>query len=277
MLILILIPLFVFFIYLYYLAIKYLQLRADVLVKEAEANIDELFMKFQAKRILYLTILLVVLLAFFGLIFTRSIIFSAILAVTGYFVPKLYFRFQQKRRLDALNLQLIIAIEMMGNALRSGSNLPQAIMLIQREMGPPISQEFGMMVKEMAVGVRLEDTLDHLAKRVKSEEFNIVVTAKTIARDTGGNLAEVYERISKTIRDRNEMLGKIKSLTAEGKMQGILIGLLPFILAGALTLIDPQMMRPMYTTLIGNALIGVVIIMELIGYYFIRKLINIDV
>lgn len=277
MIFLILLPFFIFIAFLYYYLIKLIQLRADKMLKEAEVNLEELFLEFQAKRILYLTIILVVSLAFFGLVITRSLIFSVLLAICGYFLPRLYFNVQRKRRLDNLNIQLISAIEMMGNALRSGSNLQQAIMLIQKEMGPPISQEFALITKEMSVGVVLEDALAHMSKRVGSNEFDIVVNATSIAKNTGGNLAEVYERIAKTIRDRNEMLGKIKALTAEGKMQGLLIGLLPFILAGLITLIDPQMMRPMYTTLLGNALIGIVIIMELMGGYFIKKIINIDV
>ena len=166
---------------------------------------------------------------------------------------------------------------MMANALKAGSNLPQAIGLIQREMNPPISQEFALILKEMAVGVTLEESFNNMSKRVGSEEFEIVITATNIARETGGNLAEVYERIGKTIRDRNEMLGKIKALTAEGKLQGIFVGLLPFVLGGILTLIDPEMMRPMFTTTLGYILIGVVVIMELIGAYFIKKIITIDV
>jgi tight adherence protein B len=262
---------------LFYYTAQLLQMKADTMLKQAEVDLDELFLQVQAKRVLYLTAASIVLLALFGLLLTRSPVIALILGACGYFMPKLFFSMQRAKRFDALNSQLVAAIDMMANALRSGFNLPQAIQLIQKEMGPPISQEFAMLTKEMAVGVLLEDALDHMNKRVGSEEFAIMVTATSIARETGGNLAEVYQRISKTIRDRKEMLGKIKALTAEGKLQGIFIGLLPFILGGLLTVIDPEMMRPLYTTTLGYILIGIVIVMELMGAYFINKIITIDV
>jgi tight adherence protein B len=276
-LMLILLPLFVFFVFLFYIAVQLLQMKADRLLKQAEVDLDELFLQVQAKRVLHWTAVAVILPALLGLLLTRSPVIAVILGVCGSFMPRLFFSMQKAKRFDALNSQLVAAIEMMANALRSGSNLPQAIQLIQKEMGPPISQEFAMLTKEMAVGVPLEDALDHMNRRVGSEEFAIMVTATSIARETGGNLAEVYQRISKTIRDRKEMQGKIKALTAEGKLQGIFIGLLPFILGGLITIIDPEMMRPLYTTTWGYILIGIVIFMELMGAFFIKKIITINV
>jgi tight adherence protein B len=273
----ILILFFIFFSCCSFLIIRLLQIRADRLIKEAEADLDALFMEIQAKRVLYIRIASMFIMALFGLIITGSLIVAFIFGTIGYFMPRFYFRIQYNRRLAALNSQLVSAIDMMSNALKSGSNLPQAITLIEKEMGAPISQEFALVLKEMAMGVTLEEAFSNMSRRVGSEEFDIVVTATNISRETGGNLAEVYERIAKTIRDRDEMLGKIKALTAEGKFQGIFVGLLPFLLAFVLHLMNPEYIKPLFTTTLGYIIIGVFIIMELMGAFFIKKIITIDV
>jgi tight adherence protein B len=277
MLVAILVLFFIFFSSISIILIRFLRLRADKIIMEAEANLDALYMEFQAKKVLYLTIISIMVFAIFGLILTRNVIFGVFLGVLGYFMPKFYFRIQKKRRTERLNQQLVDAIEMMSNAMKSGSNLPQAILLIQEEMESPIAQEFAMVTKEMAIGITLEESLNNMVARVGSQEFDIVVTATNIAQETGGNLAEIYDRIAKTIRDRNMMRGKIKALTAEGKFQGIFVGLLPFILGGVLYLMDPEMMKPMFTTFIGYIILAVIVIMELIGAFFIKKIITIDV
>jgi tight adherence protein B len=265
-----------------YVLLPLLRFRADRFleqaIKQAEANLDALYMEVQARQVLYLTLLSSFLGLLLGLALTDgSKIAGLIFGAAGYFLPKLYFKIQIKRRRDRLNGQLVSAIELVSNALKAGTNFTQALAMIPKEMPAPIAQEFDLVLREMELGVTLDEALNNLVKRVQSNEFELVVTATNIAKESGGNLAEVFDRIAKTIRERNSMLGKIEAMTSEGKMQGIFVGLLPLGLGGALALIDPETVRPLFTTPQGYIIIGAVIVMELMGAFFIKKIITIDV
>jgi len=247
------------------------------ILESAESDLAELYSQFQSKQILNLTIYAVIAMILFGFILTRNIVIALIFGVCGYFIPRLLLKRQQSKRLNAFNKQLVSAVDLMANSLKSGFSLPQAFEMITKEMKPPISQEFEMVVKENRMGIPLEEALINLQKRMQSEELDLIVTAINIGRETGGNLAEIFGRMAKTIRDKDIMLGKIRALTSEGKMQGIFVGALPIILGLALTLIDPEMMRPMFTTTIGYILLGLVVFLEVIGAIFIKKIITVDV
>jgi len=256
---------------------RIIRTRAQQLKQKAAKDLEMLYSQIQAQQVLNFTIYSVVIFFLLGFILTFNIVVAMILGTVGYFIPKFYLRRQQKKRLEKFNEQLVSAIDLMANSLKSGFSLPQAFEMITREMQPPISQEFEMVIKENRLGVSLDEAMANLLKRVDSDELEIVITATTIARETGGNLAEIYSRIAKTIRDRDEMQGKIKALTAEGKMQGYFVGALPFVLGIILTLIDPEMMYPMWHSVIGYAFIGLTVLLVAMGGFLIKKIITIDV
>jgi tight adherence protein B len=259
-----------------------LRRRADQFVnlslKQAEAYLDSLYLEMQAQQVLYAAVIASIAGFGLGLLLSYGALFVGIVfAAIGYFLPNFYFKLQRQRRRDKLNEQLVPAIEMLSNALRAGTNFTQALALIPQEMSAPIGQEINIVLREMELGVTQEAALKNLTQRAQSPEYELVVAATNIARETGGNLAETFDRIAKTIRDRNEVLGKVQALTAEGKMQGIFVGLLPLFLGGALMILDPKMMQPMFATPLGYGLIAAVIILEAMGAYFIKKVITIDV
>ncbi|MBN2008854.1 type II secretion system F family protein [candidate division KSB1 bacterium] len=256
---------------------KFFRLRAQKIVDEAEKSLDQLYSEFRAKEILNFTIYSMLIAGLLGFLLTSSIIIAILFATGGYFLPKFYIRRQQTSRINKFNEQLVPAVDLMANSLKSGFSLPQAFEMITKEMGPPISQEFAMVLKENRLGISLDEALANFQKRVKSDELELVITATNIARETGGNLAEIFARIAKTIRDRDEMQGKIKSLTAEGKMQGIFVGVLPFLLGIILTIIDPEMMQPMWTTPLGYVFVGLAVVLVAMGGFFIKKIITIDI
>ena len=256
---------------------RIMRLRAEKILASAEEELDQLYSEMQAQQILNLTIISILVMAVVGFILTRSVIMAIIFAVVGYFIPKFYLKRQQKKRLDSFKQQIVPAIDLIANSLKPCFSLPQGFEMISKEMKPPISQEFEMVMKENRMGVSLEEALNNLAGRIPSGELELVITATNIARKTGGNLAEVYDRIAKTIRDRDQMLGKIKALTAEGRMQGIFVGAMPILLGLGITLIDPELMRPMFTTTLGYILIGFIILLEVMGYIFIKKITTVDV
>lgn len=133
------------------------------------------------------------------------------------------------------------------------------------------------MLREVRMGAGLEDALDNLAERVKSEDMDIVVSAATIARDVGGNLAETLSRLAESLRKKNEMEKKIKALTAQGILQGWVVSLLPFAILGALTFIEPEAVDSMFSSILGWLFLFVIIVLELMGGLFIRKIVRIDV
>ncbi len=166
---------------------------------------------------------------------------------------------------------------MAASALRSGLSLPQALDLVTREMPAPIGQEFALALKEQRVGKTLEEALDAMADRLPSLDLALVVNAVLVLRETGGNLSETFDTIVHTISERDKVRGKIKTLTAQGVAQGIILTGMPFVLAWVLHLLNPDYMRPLFTTLAGWVLLFFMGLMLLVGGLMIRKIVSIDV
>jgi len=192
-------------------------------------------------------------------------------------VPRFMLWYLKKRRDDLFAAQLVDSLTTMANALRAGNSLIQALDIVVREMPPPISQEFGLVIREQRIGVSLDESLDRLAGRMKSQDLDLTVNAIKIARQVGGNLAEVFEIIAATVRERFRLEGQIKAFTAQGRMQGIVVGLLPIGLGAALYAIDPKMMAPMFETWQGWVLLGGIAVLEVIGGLIIKKIVTIDI
>ncbi len=240
-------------------------------------SLDEMFLVFTAEQILYLNLLSVFV--FGALIFFISgswqwMIFGALF---GWLLPKMILRIIKKKRLKNFEEQLLTALSTLSSSLRAGFSLVQALEMISREMNPPISQEFGLMLRENKLGVHLDKALQNMTERVKSSNLDLMITSIIIARSSGGNLAEIFERISNTIREINRLEGKINALTAQGRLQGIIIGLLPIVLGYIIYLFDPEMMMLMFNDPIGWGILGIIVIFEALGVYFIWRIISIDI
>ena len=165
----------------------------------------------------------------------------------------------------------------MSNALRAGASILQAFEHIVKEGLNPIAQEFALFLQQTRVGVKFEEALDNLAKRVNSEDLSLMINAIEIARQTGGNLTEVFEKISATIRERMRIQARVRTLTAQGRMQGIVVGLMPIGLVIVMFVIDPLMMNAFFTTALGLLVGALVLVLEVVGALLIRKIIDIDV
>lgn len=209
--------------------------------------------------------------------FTRGLIAGSIAGAAPLGLPKRVLALVKARRLQRFNDQLVDALMTMSNALRSGSSILQAFEHIVAQNLNPISLEFGHFLQQTRVGVKFEEALSNLDKRVNSEDLTLMVSAIEIARQTGGNLTEVFERISATIRERIRIQGRIRMLTAQGRMQGIVVGAMPFLLALAMFALDPEMMVSFFASPPGIMTIGAVLILETIGVMLIRRIINIDI
>jgi len=183
---------------------------------------------------------------------------------------------REKRR-QKFNMQLVDALGSMSNALRAGFSINQAFETVVQNGEKPISQEFGVMLQQMRVGMNFYDALQSLDKRVGSDDLTLVVTAIDIARRTGGNLTEIFDKISLTIRERMRIERRVMTLTSQGRLQGIVVAMMPGILGIAMTLIKPDLMMPFFNSVNGMVAIGATVILIACGWFFIRKIIRIDV
>lgn len=192
-------------------------------------------------------------------------------------LPSFVIRVLRKRRLEKFNEQLVEALVSMSNSLRAGFSIQQAFESVVQEGRKPIAQEFGVFVQQTRVGVRFEDALLNLEERVKSEDLTLMIRAVEIARQTGGNLTEVFDLIASTIRERTRIEGRIKAMTAMGRLQGIVVGLIPVFLLIVMTTLDPEMMIQFYKSPMGIAMLVLVVFLLTVGFMVIKKIVDIEV
>ncbi len=191
--------------------------------------------------------------------------------------PRLLLTIMKQRRLRKFNIQLVDTLISMSNALRAGFSITQTFESVAKNGENPIAQEFDLFLQQTRVGVSFTDALENLERRVGSDDLTLVVQSIEIARQTGGNLTEIFEKIASTIRERMRIENRIRTLTAQGRLQGIVVGAMPAIIALALLVVDPELMKPFLQSTVGLAtMIGVVILVTC-GGLIIRKIIRIDV
>ncbi|MFP6906999.1 MAG: type II secretion system F family protein [Verrucomicrobiota bacterium] len=259
----------------------------SVYAEQASRELEDLFMFIPAKRIadlarvaavtMFLTIFMV------GGDFAspggmfRGVFLGVLAASLILLAPAHLITLLRKRRLERFNVQLTGALTGMSNALRAGFSIQQSFESVVQEGQNPISQEFGVFLQQCRVGVNFDDAMQNLEERVGSEDMTLMVRAIEIARQTGGNLTEVFDQIASTIRERTRVEGRIRALTAMGRLQGLVVGLIPVFLLFVMTLLDPTMMMNFYTSVVGISMLVLVVVIEIVGFLVIRKIVNIDV
>ncbi len=182
-----------------------------------------------------------------------------------------------QRRRDKFNLQLPEALATMSNALRAGFSISQAFQSVVEQGEKPMSEEFAILQQQLRVGMSFEDALDSMSQRVGSDDLTLVTTAILISRKTGGNVTEIFDKISETIRGRMKIERKVKTLTAQGRMQGLIVSALPVLLGIAMLVLKPKMMIPFLASWTGVLCVGGMIVLVALGWIMIRKIIKIDV
>ena len=161
--------------------------------------------------------------------------------------------------------------------MRAGFSFLQAMELVSKEMEPPISEEFARTIRDMKLGTRLEKALEDMDVRVGCSEFSLVVTAVLIQHQVGGNLAQILDNISGTINERIRMRREVLALTAQGRASGWVLALLPVALALILSILNPSYLAPLWEDQIGRVAIGVAIVLEIIGFFVIHRIVDIEV
>ena len=256
---------------------KYLHRYREKYITQAEKELDSMFLRISSRQLTHINLAIVILLGIFGLLLTHNVVGGIFFALGGVFLFRYIIQSMKQRRLKKFDSQLVDALTLMSNALKAGLSLPQGIRLVARDMSPPISEEFGLAFRETQVGLSFSKALENLSRRIESEELELVTRAISIQHEVGGKLTEIFDSIVATIDERNRLEGKVGSLTAQGKMEAMTIGILPWGIALVFYLMQPELMGVVFRHPIGIAMLIFAVVWETIGIIVIKKVSTVQV
>ncbi|MBI4829019.1 MAG: type II secretion system F family protein [Nitrospinae bacterium] len=245
--------------------------------KTATSNLADMFLFVDSAQLFSMNMVALAIGPLILFIFTTSLLLTAIGCVVIVAAPNIFYRVLRQRRFASFETQLPDALAMLSGSMRAGASFPVALESVVKASYPPLSQEFELFLRQIRLGVDFDQALVAMTKRMPIPDFVLVVSAIRIAREVGGNLGEILDSLAETIRQKQAMEGKIRGLTAQGKMQGLVMTGLPVLLVVVLFFLEPDGMRPLVTTLVGFATLTVITIMLALGYFFITRITAIDV
>ncbi len=212
-----------------------------------------------------------------GMMLTRSVMIGAFIALFGAFLPYLYVRMRRNKRLGAFEEQLPEAIELIGRALRAGHPLSSGFKMAADDSSEPVAGELRRVFEEQRFGLPVPDSLLNLSDRIGLVDVRILVTAILIQREVGGNLAEILDNLAKVVRERFMIRRQLRVFTAQGRMTGYLLAALPLGLFAILYSMNAEYMSILFTDPLGKLVVILAIVMQVIGYFWIRKVVNIEI
>ena len=243
-------------------------------------QLARLFIKVEPEKVTYLLLFLSfglscsVLIAFLLIGFWQmGVVAAIIVGVGGWKLPKPLVDYFVEKRIKCYQSQMVDALNLLGNGLKAGLSFNQGLQMVVDEMSPPVSQEFKRVLNENSLGQPMEECLEGLAKRIPLAENDMFVTSVNILKEAGGNLADIFETITNIIRERIHLQQKIDTYTAQAKVQSTIISCMPMGMLTVYTLMDPKKIMQAFTHPIGLALIVGAIILNIVGYFVIRKII----
>lgn len=192
-------------------------------------------------------------------------------------IPRIILVKRKKEKIKLFDSQLNEGITIISNSLKAGYSFLQAVAVVAEETRDPFSKEFKKLLKEMSLGISEEDALRNLINRVESEDLRLIINAILIQKDIGGNLSEILDNISETIRERQKIKNELKTLTAQGRLSGIILMVIPIFLGIIIYIFNKEYMLLLFTTSIGLFMVVSAVISEIFGFLMIRKIINIDI
>jgi tight adherence protein B len=247
------------------------------LIHRIQTLLDQANVDWSASRLM-INLVVIALVTTVVLLLTHFSAFAAVgCGASVVLLPLIYLSFRRKRRMKKLTTQLPDVFEMMSQALRAGHSLASAIQLVHEQMPDPIGTEFGRVFHEQNLGVKIEDALTGMADRVDSLDVRFFVTAVLIQRQTGGDLAEVLDKIGSLIRERIQLFGMVQALTAEGRLSGWVLFALPIIVFCAAMVLNRDYASVMITDPLGKTMLFVAAGMQIMGMAMIRWIVNIKV
>ncbi|CAN5269362.1 type II secretion system F family protein [soil metagenome] len=245
--------------------------------RDLQHMLDQADMKWRVGSFMMFTIGASMALGLAGLAFTRIWIVGLTLAALGSALPYMYVRRRKTKRLEAFEESFPEAIDLLGRAIRAGHAFSTGLQMVAEESPEPIAGEFRRVFEEQKFGLSLEDSLMALADRIELLSMRILVTAVMIQREVGGNLAEILDKISHTIRERFTIERQIRVYTAQGRFTGYLLAGLPIIVGFLIFMLNSEYMTILFQRPIGRMMIAAALILQITGFFIIRKIINIEI
>ncbi len=212
-----------------------------------------------------------------GHILLPNLLLAGLAALIAGSLPYLYVRRRRRKRREEFESLLPEAIDVMTNALKAGFSLESSLSMVAKEIPDPLGIEFAIAFEEQNLGASLSDSLSNMQERVESEDLGLFTTALLIQKKAGGSLAEVLEKIGLTIRERFRLRREVKIFTAHGRFSGLILVLLPIIMAGAILILNPEYLKVLLVERAGNYLLGAAILMQIAGIAIIRRIVDIRV
>ncbi|MDA9189742.1 type II secretion system F family protein [bacterium] len=245
---------------------------------------DFLFMKVKPDHVTYVLIGLafippVIALGVCGIFgrWTLGVFLAMFFFFIGIKVPRPIMNYLVKRKIKAYQGQMVDGLTLLANGLRAGLSVPQSIGMVTAELKPPLTDEFNYMLQQNRIGTPLEECFDSLVARIPTEDNEMFVSSVNILRETGGNLAEVFDTIVQVIRERVRLQQKVDTYVAQGMIQGLTIFCMPYVITILYAASDPESLKPLYTTTMGWILVVVAIALDLLGGFIMLKIVKIKI
>ncbi|MBU1998967.1 MAG: type II secretion system F family protein [Candidatus Omnitrophota bacterium] len=245
--------------------------------KVISKELDSLFFERNPKNIMRLYFILPPVLGLGFYVFTNMWFMIVVGAIVGLGIPTFVLKMRNSQRRNKVGNQLLDAVMALSSALKGGLSLLQAIEVVEEELPAPINQEFGLVIRENKMGVTMEDSLRNLEKRMEIEELSLLVNSILVARETGGDLTKVFSRLGTTIRDNRKLKDSIKTLTMQGRLQGVIMSFLPIGFVWWVMTFNRNHFDIMLNSDLGRMLLIVAVILQVIGMFMIAKFSQIKV
>ena len=264
-----------------YALYPFLEQRAQVWQKKRmekfTPRLDNMFIHIPSRKLLIIDLGCPLAAGFLVFFLTKKPIFAFLAAFAGLVLVAWFIKRLEAARRIKFSRQLVDGLMLLSGSLKAGLSLLQAFEALVEEMPPPISQEFGLVLRENRMGVPLEDCLAKLKRRIECEDLNMIVTAVLVARETGGNLTTIFSNLIMSIRERDRLLGRVKALCVQGKLQGRIMMVLPIVFAYGVYKFDPNFFTVLINDPVGKMLLTYAVISELIGIFLIQRLSKIEI
>lgn len=253
------------------------RIQAERLKQTAERDLADMFVFVDYRKLTLMYFIGFIAITVLTWMITHNPVITVIGAVVAFVAPKLIVGGMRKHRLNRFRMQLPDALVMMSSSLRAGASLATTLENLAREAKPPLSQEFSLLLRNQKIGMSFEDALRQLEARVPLREVSLFSAGVRISREAGGSLGEMLDSLASTLTRTLQTEGKIRSLTAMGKIQGWVMASLPLLVLFALNYFAPQEIYPMFHSIEGYVVLAIIAVLEVLGYLGIRMITNIDV
>lgn len=246
--------------------------------EQISRQLDEMFMvELKPKKLILFQFLGPFALGLIGFIFFQNMLVAITGGLVGFGLPSFLIKNLEKKRKAQFHSQLVDALNILSSSLKAGFSLFQAIEALVEEMPAPLSQEFGLILKQNKMGIPLERSFEELRERMPSSEIDLIIAAILIARETGGNLTQVLENLAYSVREKKKIADQIKTLTTQGRWQGVIMSILPVVFAIFVYRMNPGFANIMLNSPVGRILLGYAFISEIIGVILIHKFSKVEV